>query len=545
MTRLLSTVRLAVALTVAGLIAPAVAWSASAVPAGAVSSTVGTPLPAGWQLCVLQGLTAPVTQANVADLAAWQDAEGGSTNNSAAYNPFNTRRTTNFANQPLPAVVSSNGFPAFANWTAGCAATVATILQMNMWSIDAALRGGNVSPPGAFLAAVDETQWCAPSGSGQPCYLNAIVGSAGAEAQPAIDIFSALSVFSDVKSELHNYEVSVLTTGLDQNQLTAKDWQLVIARSDVSTAENGYLAVQHDLRGFAVDEYENSGLFEASEFLGGNNTPTPFGPPDANGVVAHQYERVIASALVARLQAAEAGLEASVQRRSDANKAVTQAAAKLLFDDEAEDRSLARLVSAVATMQNAGACTAATLVSTPVSARDGDPEHAGHRGGPYHHDDDRAGLQYSGHRGGPDPYHDDHDRPNRDQDGNGADPAHPVDDDDDRAAFDHLHHHDDDLAAFDHLDHHDDDRAGDPDHGAATASQHRRHRDDPRLRRHPQPFRRPCDVLIALRAGRPWPLPSVSLSPKAHAPHESSRRQSRRHPTGSRTRFPRGNQHRP
>jgi hypothetical protein len=367
MTRLLSTVRLAVALTVAGLIVPAVAWSATAGPAGAVASAVGTPLPGGWELCVLQGLTTPATQANVSNLAAWQDAEGGSTNNTAAYNPFNTSRTTNAANQPLPEVDSSNGFPAFANWAAGCAATVATMLQFNMWPIVAALQDGNVSPPGAFLATVDQSQWCAPSADGQPCYLNAIVGTAGVVAQPAVDTSSALSVFTDVKSELHNYEVSILTTGLDQNQLTARDWQLVIARSDVSTSQNDYLAVQHTLRHFAIDEYENSGLFEASEFLGGSNGPTPFGLPDANGVVAHQYERVIASALVARYQAAETGVQVSLQRRADASKAVTEAAAKLLFDDGAEDRSLARLVSAVATMQAAGACTAATLVSTPVA----------------------------------------------------------------------------------------------------------------------------------------------------------------------------------
>ena len=365
MTRLLSTVRLALALTVAGLVAPAVAWTVSDMPAGAVAS-VGTPLPAGWQLCVLQGLLAPATQANVSDLAAWQDAEGGSTNNTAAYNPFNTRRTTNVANQPLPNVISSNGFPAFANWSAGCAATVATIVQGNMSPITAALQAGNVSPVGAFLATVDQSQWCAPS-NGQPCYLNAIVGAAGTVAQPAVDTTSALSVFSDVKSDLRTYEESILTTALDQNQLTARNWQLVIARSDLSTSQNEYLRVQQKLRGFAVNQYESSGLFEASAFLGGENAPTPFGSPDADGVVAHQYERVIASALTARYQASEAQVQASLGRRADATKAAAQAEEKLLLDDNAEDRSLARLVSAVGTMQEAGACTAATLVSTPAA----------------------------------------------------------------------------------------------------------------------------------------------------------------------------------
>ncbi len=145
MTRMLLTVRLVVVLTMAGLCACALCPPPG--PAGAVTATGNTPLPPGWELCLLQGINGPATQANVNDLDAWQQAEGGSTNNTAAYNPFNTRRTTDFNNQPLPEVETSNGFPAFASWQAGCAATTGTLLQMNMWSITSALRAGNVSPP--------------------------------------------------------------------------------------------------------------------------------------------------------------------------------------------------------------------------------------------------------------------------------------------------------------------------------------------------------------------------------------------------------------
>ena len=137
----------------------------------------GTALPAGWELCVLQGTSAPLTQDNVADLDGWQVQEGGSTNNTAAYNPFNTGRETDVTGTGLPTVASS-GFPAFANWLSGCAATVATLLQPNMATITAALRAGNVSPSAAFLALVDQSQWCAPSPDGVPCYANAILGSA-------------------------------------------------------------------------------------------------------------------------------------------------------------------------------------------------------------------------------------------------------------------------------------------------------------------------------------------------------------------------------
>ncbi len=65
------------------------------------------------------------------------------------------------------------GFPAFPDWLTGCSATVATLLQPNMWVITAALRAGNVAPPGQFLVDVDGSAWCAPFAAGQPCYETA------------------------------------------------------------------------------------------------------------------------------------------------------------------------------------------------------------------------------------------------------------------------------------------------------------------------------------------------------------------------------------
>src|SRR5580658_3562436 len=107
--------------------------------AGAVA-VVGTPLPPGWELCVLARVSAPATRANVADLDAWQAPEGGSTTNTAAYNPFNTMRTTDAQGAPLPVSSMVGGFPAFPDWLTGCSATVATLLQPNMAEITAALR---------------------------------------------------------------------------------------------------------------------------------------------------------------------------------------------------------------------------------------------------------------------------------------------------------------------------------------------------------------------------------------------------------------------
>ena len=103
MTRSLRNIGLALALVIAGLGGTALAWTAGGT--AAAQSDGGTPLPPGWELCVLAGLSAPATPANVADLDEWQAAEGGSTNNTAAFNPFNTGRTTDTNGAAIPGVI--------------------------------------------------------------------------------------------------------------------------------------------------------------------------------------------------------------------------------------------------------------------------------------------------------------------------------------------------------------------------------------------------------------------------------------------------------
>ena len=100
MTRLIRNVGLVLALATAGLCGSAVAWTSGGT--AAAQSGADTPLPPGWELCILAGLTAPVTPANITDLDDWQAAEGGSTNNTAAYNPFNTQRMTDVTGAPDP-----------------------------------------------------------------------------------------------------------------------------------------------------------------------------------------------------------------------------------------------------------------------------------------------------------------------------------------------------------------------------------------------------------------------------------------------------------
>ena len=365
MFRHFSCVRLALALSVASVGVCALASSAGAAPR-VVAAPGGTALPAGWELCVLQGVAAPATQANVDDLDEWQAAEGGSTNNSAAYNPFNTLRMTDVNNAPIPGSVSSNGFPAYANWLAGCAATVATLLQPNMWSITAALRAGNVAPAGVFLADVDKSQWCAPSADGTPCYADKIIGATGGVDSALLTASAALSVYGNVKLDVGAYQAAVATSAADQSVLVSLNQELTAAASAVSDAQDKLAAARSTLRRFAVDEYVSSGLYVSSS-LTNVGSPTPFGPQNANGVAAQQYESVAANDLLSRYQAATAHLAASQSHRDAATKALAQANATLTSDTAAQNHALDRLVNDVTTLQTAGACTT-VQITTPTPA---------------------------------------------------------------------------------------------------------------------------------------------------------------------------------
>ncbi len=315
---------------------------------------------------MLGGLAAPATQANVADLDEWQAAEGGSTNNTAAFNPFNTLRTTDATGAPIPNVISANGFPAYTSWAAGCAATVATLVQPNMWVITAGLRAGNVSPPGAFLAVVDQSAWCAPS-NGVPCYLNQVLSAAGG--LPPAGPSSALDVYGNVTTDLQSYQQSINTVTADQAALAQREQDLVASESQVSSAKDQFGAASHALQGFAVSEYVNSGLYSGAPLVANGSTqPLSLNTPqDSDGVVAQQYLGVAASNLIDRNESAADAFKGSQQRRDDAAKAVTEASVTLTSDEAAENRELSQLVTDVATLEHAGACATVTIsVPTPA-----------------------------------------------------------------------------------------------------------------------------------------------------------------------------------
>jgi hypothetical protein len=146
---------------------------------------VGTPLPSGWESQVLGAIGAPQTPQNVANLDAWQAAEGGSTNNTAAWNPLNTTRGTGIYGQSLggqPIAGNSAGVLAFPNWDAGLEATAATLEQPNFDPILTALRAGNTPLP-QFQQTVGSTPWGTwQTGAGATSLTSASSGSSSSGA---------------------------------------------------------------------------------------------------------------------------------------------------------------------------------------------------------------------------------------------------------------------------------------------------------------------------------------------------------------------------
>jgi hypothetical protein len=351
-------------IAVAGLVAAMVSGVVVG-PVGADTSTpaspIGTPLPPGWELCILQGVSAPVTGQNVADLDEWQLAEGGSTNNTAAYNPYNTYRLTDVNNAPLPGTPSANGFPAFTTWAAGCAATVATLLQANMAPIVTALRAGNVSPPGAFLATVDRSQWCAAD-NGIPCYASEIAASTNSlDLTALVASSSAVGLFGAVGKDLDAYVTDVATTNADQSSLQAATQALIVVQGDVVGAQKTMDGATRALRHLALDEYTGNSS------LSPDNALTLFEPSSNSALLAKQYDNIAATRLIATYKQAQADLQVALAKRASAAAALAQASSAVLAAQTTQDQGLVKLAADQAALQAAGACTAGPQVAPTLT----------------------------------------------------------------------------------------------------------------------------------------------------------------------------------
>jgi len=364
MARIFSHVRVGVSLAIVVLGVVALGSQAHASPSPNSGAVVGTPLPAGWELCVLDGVGAPGTADNVADLDEWQVVEGGSTNNAAAYNPFNVRQVTDSTGAPLPAVIGPGGFPAFATWAAGCAATVATLLQPVMAPIVTALMAGDVSVPGIFLFDVDQSPWCAPSADGIPCYATEVL--AGEIVQAILngssrELTGSLTSYSNTGADLQSYEEAAYVTAADTNLVTAKNVLLVASEHAVSAARATLSRARRALRRLALDDYTDAAAsrFESSLPL--------MGSPDQRDTIGQFYRTIAASLLTDQYDRAETGVRASLSRRQAAASAVAHATSLLDSAQSAENQTLSGLETDVKSVEAGLACTAPSVVTAAAS----------------------------------------------------------------------------------------------------------------------------------------------------------------------------------
>jgi hypothetical protein len=344
--------------------APPAAATTPAVPSGPAPGP-GTPLPAGWELCILQGIGAPGTAANVAALDEWQTAEGGSTANAAAFNPFNTRRMTDASGAALPVSGAPGGFAAFTTWQAGCAATVATLLQPTMAPVVTALQVGTVSPPGIFLAVVDQTPWCAPSSDGVPCYAGDILAS---ELLGALlngrskALTSVLTSYASTGADLRAYEKAAYVTVIEQAQLAVKDTALTVARHVVAGAQDRLTSTRDTLRRIALDNYMSGAALQFDQSLSLVTTP------DEQDGIAQYLQGVATSVAVGRFDQARTALNGADARLHAAQSDATEATATSNGAAAAESQALAALEADVQGLESSLSCTTATVVPAPAAS---------------------------------------------------------------------------------------------------------------------------------------------------------------------------------
>jgi len=342
-------------------------------PPGPGGTVVGTPLPSGWELCILQGVGASPTQANVANLDEWQVAEGGSTNNAAAYNPFNTRQVTDPTGAPLPVAITSDGFPAFATWTAGCAATVATLLQPSMAPIVAALRAGTVSPPGIFLSDVDQSPWCAPTTQGIPCYATEILGGELLEALfsgGSGQLNDALTSFSDTGADLRSYQADASVTAVDQEALASRNDQLATTQHALALARGTLARATQALRRLAIDAYTSDSLTRSDADI------PLFGASDQQDMIAQYLGNIAATVLAVRYEQAESAVKASISEQQAAQTAVAQATSVFDSATATENQALSVLEADVKNIEGGLSCPLPPIVTAAASPVDS-PSSAG------------------------------------------------------------------------------------------------------------------------------------------------------------------------
>lgn len=141
----------------AGLILAASNGHHAAVSGSAVTTRITIPdgnayTPSSWASALLSAGGWPQTACNLAAIEAWERAEGGNWENSAAYNPLDTT-------EPAPGSWSMNsvGVRAYSSWQEGFQATLVTLENGNYPGILSALRAGDSAQ--SVADAVASSPW--------------------------------------------------------------------------------------------------------------------------------------------------------------------------------------------------------------------------------------------------------------------------------------------------------------------------------------------------------------------------------------------------
>jgi|HubBroStandDraft_5_1064220.scaffolds.fasta_scaffold21357_2 hypothetical protein len=125
---------------------------AAAPAVNAAAITGGSYTPASWAGALLSAGGWPQTGCNLGAVGAWEAAEGGNWENSAAFNPLDTTQY-----EPGSSVMNSDGVRAYTSWEQGFQATLTTLGYPAYAGIRSALAAGDDAQ--AVAVAVAASPW--------------------------------------------------------------------------------------------------------------------------------------------------------------------------------------------------------------------------------------------------------------------------------------------------------------------------------------------------------------------------------------------------
>lgn len=161
---------------------------------------------------VLAGAGVPVTPQAINNFAAWQKAEGGWTNNAAAFNPLNTTRGSQYGS------MNSVGVRVYPNEQTGVQQTIDTLRNGNYGGILSSFG----APTAQFAQAVYASPWGTKHGIGGTAAESSTAPSVAAAASPSpAPVFDrqafALGQLADIRSGTYSPQKALSSLALTRS----------------------------------------------------------------------------------------------------------------------------------------------------------------------------------------------------------------------------------------------------------------------------------------------------------------------------------------